>query len=176
MSAVSIILALCVHFAVLSLFAIGGANVVIPEMHRHAVDVTGWMTDRQFADLFAIAQAAPGPNAIVVTLVGQHVAGVIGGIMATVAFCGPSCVMAYYVGRVWTRFKDARWRIVVQAGVVPIGVGLTSSSALVLMQAADHTWVAVAVTVGTAALTMLTRLNPLWMFALAGVIGFLGLA
>ena len=60
------------YFALLSLFAVGGANAAIPEMHRIAVDVMHWMNDRQFADSFAIAQISPGPNIIIVTLIGYH--------------------------------------------------------------------------------------------------------
>ena len=70
--------ALASIFALLSFFAIGGANAVIPEMHRQAVDVHGWMTSQRFTDLFAIAQAAPGPNIIIVTLIGWEVAGIAG--------------------------------------------------------------------------------------------------
>lgn len=175
MSPVSPFIAMALHFALVSFFAIGGVNVIIPEMHRQVVDVSGWITDRQFVDLYAIAQAAPGPNAIVVTLIGFQVFGIAGGLMATVAFCGPSCVLAYYIGKVWERFKEARWRMVVQAGVVPIGVGLMSASALVLAQTADHSATAVGLTLATAAYTLATRLHPLWMLALGGLVGFLGL-
>jgi chromate transporter len=52
---------LATHFLLLSMLAFGGANAVIPEIHRDVVAVSGWMTDQQFADLFAISQAAPGP-------------------------------------------------------------------------------------------------------------------
>jgi chromate transporter len=58
---------------VTSLFAVGGGNSVIPEMHRYAVDVQHWLSDRQFADSFALAQLTPGPNLIIVTLIGYHV-------------------------------------------------------------------------------------------------------
>ena len=53
------------RFASLSLLAIGGINALLPEIHRVAVDVEGWMTSAEFADLFALAQLAPGPNAMV---------------------------------------------------------------------------------------------------------------
>jgi len=56
-------------FALMSLFAVGGANSAVPEMHRIAVDVHHWMTDRQFADIFAISQLSPGPNVLIVTLI-----------------------------------------------------------------------------------------------------------
>jgi len=80
----------------MSLFAVGGANAAIPEMHRLAVDVQHWMTDKQFADVFAISQLAPGPNVLIVTLIGYSVAGVAGALVATLAMCGPTAVLAYY--------------------------------------------------------------------------------
>ena len=69
------LLTLAGYFAVMSLFAIGGANSAVPEMQRVAVEVEHWMTARQFSDIFAIAQVTPGPNVIIVTLIGYHVAG-----------------------------------------------------------------------------------------------------
>jgi chromate transporter len=63
-------------FGLMSLFAVGGANSAIPEMHRVAVDVHHWLNDKQFADVFAISQLSPGPNVLIVTLIGYAVAGV----------------------------------------------------------------------------------------------------
>jgi chromate transporter len=77
-----ILFTLAVQFAIMSLLALGGANAVVPEIHRQAVEFRGWMTERQFADMFAISQAAPGPNVMIVTLVGFHVAGLPGAIFA----------------------------------------------------------------------------------------------
>jgi chromate transporter len=165
---------LAVRFALLSLFAIGGANAAIPEMHRLAVDVHHWMTDRQFADMFAISQVSPGPNVIIVTLIGYHVAGVAGAAVASLAMTGPTCVMAYLVGQAWERFKTARWRIAIQAGLVPVSLGLMAASAYVIARATDQNWVSAAVTIVTAALVYFTRINPLWTFAVAGAIGLSG--
>ena len=82
---------LFVHFATLSLFAVGGANAAMPEMHRIAVEGMRWMTDKQFADMFAISPISPGPNVAIVTLIGFHVAGiaiVAGLVTAAAAFVG----------------------------------------------------------------------------------------
>jgi chromate transporter len=166
---------LTVHFAALSLLAVGGANAVIPEMHRQAVELSGWMTDRQFADLFAIAQVAPGPNIIIVTLLGYHVAGIAGGLVATAAMCIPSCLFAYGAERTWQHFQHARWRIVLQAGMVPISVGLIAASALIVAMAADNSIAAAIVTVATAGIAYFTRIHPLWVFALAASLGYAGL-
>ena len=162
---------LAAHILILSVLAFGGANAVIPEIHRDVVTASHWMSDREFADLFAISQASPGPNILIVTLVGYHVAGVAGALVATAAMCGPTCLFVYFAGRVWTRFQHARWRMVVQAGLVPVSIGLIAAAAVVLARAADHNWVAVLITVGTAALAYATRIHPLWMFAGAGLLG-----
>lgn len=102
---------LAVNFALMSLFAIGGGNSAVPEMQRLVVEVHHWMTDRQFTDLFALAQVTPGPNMIIVTLIGYQVAGVLGALVSTAAMCGPTCVLAFCIGGVWDRFKEAPWRL-----------------------------------------------------------------
>lgn len=175
MKDLDILWVLAARFALLSLFAVGGANAAIPEMHRLAVDVNHWMSDRQFADMFAIAQVSPGPNVIIVTLIGYHVAGLAGALVTTLAMTGPTCLAAFLVARVWERFKHARWRIAIQAGLVPVSLGLMAASAFVIARAADHTWLAAAVTVATAAVAYFTRVNPLWMFVVGGALGLTGL-
>ena len=171
----NVLTTLAVNFALMSLAAIGGANAAVPEMHRLAVEVMGWMTERQFTDLFAIAQITPGPNVIIVTLLGYHVAGLAGALVATLAMCGPTCVLAFFVGRVWERFKNANWRIVIQNGLVPVSIGLIAASALVIARVADESWTHIAITAATFCLAYWTRWNPLWMFTAAGLLGIAGL-
>jgi chromate transporter len=161
-------------FGLMSLFAVGGANAAIPEMHRVAVDVQHWMTDKQFADVFAISQMSPGPNVLIVTLIGYTVAGVAGALVATLAMCVPTAVLAYYVSRLLTRSSHSRWPAIIQAALVPLSLGLMSASGLILALASDRTWLAALVTVGTAVLAFATRLNPLWLLLAGGCLGFAG--
>jgi chromate transporter len=163
------------YFALMSLFAIGGANSAVPEMHRVSVEVERWMTERQFADIFAMAQVTPGPNVIIVTLIGYHVAGLTGALVATLAMCGPACAFAFHVGHTWERFKDAPWRNAIQVGLLPISIGLITASAFVVASVALHNFAAVAVTAITAVTSYKTRLNPLWIFAVVAVLGLVGL-
>jgi len=162
-------------FGVMSLFAVGGANAALPEMHRVAVDVQHWLTDKQFADAFAISQLSPGPNVLIVTLIGYSVAGVAGALVATLAMCLPTALMAYGVSRVLTRSSHSRWPAIIQAALVPLSIGLMGASGYILARASDHTWVAAAVTVGAAVLASATRLNPFWMLLAGGCLGFTGL-
>jgi chromate transporter len=171
----SILLTLFVQFAIMALLALGGANAVVPEIHRQAVELRGWMTERQFADMFAISQSLPGPNVMIVTLVGYHVAGILGALVTTLAMCGPTAILAAIFARFWDRFKDAPWRAIIQAGLVPISVGLVTASAIVLTNVAVTSWVAGIITAATAAITYYTRWNPLWLIGIAALAGFAGL-
>ena len=162
-------------FGLMSLFAIGGGNSAIPEMHRVAVDVHHWLSDKQFADIFAISQMSPGPNVLIVTLIGYTVAGIAGALTATLAMCGPTAILAYYVSRLLGRSSHSRWPAIIQAALVPLSIGLMGASGWILMQASDRTWVAVLITLATAALAFATRLNPFWMFLAGGCLGFAGL-
>ena len=162
-------------FAVLSLFSIGGGNSAVPEMHRYAVDVQHWLTDRQFADTFALAQLAPGPNLIIVALIGYHVAGVAGALVAMLAMCGPTSVFAFFVGRASERFKGSFWHGALSRGLVPVTLGLTAASAIVIATTADYGWLAAGITLGTALTAYFVRVHPLWAFAVAALLGLSGL-
>jgi chromate transporter len=162
------------HVALLSLVAVGGVNTIVPELHRQVVDVQGALTSQQFADLFAIGQAAPGPNVLFVTLIGWQLAGVTGAMLTAAALCVPTCTIAYFVTRVWDRFKHARWRIATEAGVVPVIIGFVAASALLISQAADGSVAAFAITAATAAFAYWSKLNPLWALGAAAALGFAG--
>ena len=168
------LLTLAATFGLMSLFAVGGANSAVPEMHRVAVEVHHWLTDKQFADVFAISQLSPGPNVLIVTLIGYAVAGLGGALVATLAMCLPTALLAYGVSRFLGRSSHARWPAIVQAALVPLSIGLMAASGLVLGLASDRTWVAAAVTIGAAVAASLTRLNPLWLLLAGGVLGFAG--
>lgn len=169
-----VLLTLVLQFALLSLLAVGGVNATIPEMHRRVVDLHHWMSDQQFGELFAISQAAPGPNVMVVALIGQHVAGPAGAVLAMVAMCGPTAVLACLVAKVFDRYREARWRRAVEAGLVPVTIGLFAAAALIVARTADQSWTAVGLTGIVFALTYWTRLTPLLALAGATLVGFLG--
>lgn len=166
---------LALSFGLMSLFAMGGANSAIPEIHRLAVDVNHWLSDKQFADVFAISQLSPGPNVLIVTLIGYQVAGIMGALVATLAMCGPTAVFAYYVSQLLARSGHAQWPGIVQAALVPLSIGLMSASGLVLLFASDTTWTAFLVTGSAAVLAFATRLNPLWLLVAGGLLGFAGI-
>ena len=162
-------------FGVMSLLAVGGANAAIPEIQRLAVDIHHWMTAKQFADIYAISQLSPGPNVLIVTLIGYSVAGAVGAVASTFAMCAPTAALAYYVSRLLARKRASRWPAVIQAALVPLSIGLMGAGALVLAQTTDRGVVATLITAVAAVLAFATRLNPFWMFVAGGILGFAGL-
>ena len=169
-----IYLGLITTFAMCSVIAVGGATTTVPEMHRQIVDTHQWMSDRNFSELFAIAQAAPGPNVVFVSLLGQYVAGVPGALIAIAAMCVPSCAIAYGAARLVDRFREAPWRSLIQAGLVPVTIGLVASSALVVARAADRGIATGLITAASFAICYWTRVSPLIALALAAVLGLTG--
>lgn len=169
-----ILTTLALHFSLLSLLAVGGGLSALPEIHRQAVEVSHWLDDRQFSDLVAIAQASPGPNILIVALIGQHVAGLLGALVATFFMCVPTCVLAYVVSRVFDRFKHSRWRVAVQAGLVPVSIGLIAASASIVARSADHDWRTFLVTAASAAWVYWTRMTPLVALGAAAALGYAG--
>jgi chromate transporter len=160
--------------ASLSLVAIGGINAILPEVHRVVVDVEHWMSSAEFAELFALAQLAPGPNAMIVALVGWKAAGVPGALVATAAICGPSSLLCYAALHWWQRLRDSPVRGIVQRGLAPVAIGLIFASGYTLAQGADRTLVAVALTVIAAAAIAFTKVNPVWVLAAAALVGVAG--
>ena len=123
------VLSLFGHLILQSLMAIGGIYVVVAELQRVVVVENGWMGADDFASLFALAQAAPGPSTIFVALVGWRMAGLWVGALAVVVFVLPSFILSVLLARGWSRWADQRWFGLLRKGLVPVTVGLLPSSA-----------------------------------------------
>lgn len=169
-----IALQLFLEFALLSGVAFGGATALLPEMHRVVVDNHHWLDDATFTHLYAIAQAAPGPNVLVVTLIGWEIAGLAGALAATTAMCLPMSVLIYLLIDRWESFAGKRWQKAVSIGVAPLAVGLIFSGATLIAQAAAFGWAAWLIVGATVFVSLKTRLHPLWLIVLGGAIGLSG--
>ena len=166
--------ALGVLFAQLSLISVGGVNTVLPELQRQVVDVQHWMSGVEFVALYGLAQAAPGPNMLISTLIGYRVAGLAGALMATLALVGPPVLLSFVVAHFWHRFRDRPWRRRVQAGLTPVTAGLVMSAAVLLCMTTATSLAAAALSLATAAVLLTRRVHPLWMLGLGAVLGVLG--
>ena len=170
-----IALQLFLEFALLSFVAFGGATALLPEMHRVVVENHHWLNDTTFTHLYAIAQAAPGPNVLVVTLIGWEVAGLAGALAATLAMCLPMSVLIYLLIDRWEGFSGKRWQRAISLGVAPLAVGLVFSGATLIARSAGLGWAACALVAVTVVANLRTKLHPLWFIAVGAAVGLLGL-
>ena len=171
----AVLLTLAAIFGELSLLAVGGGVTVLPEMQRQMVEVHHWMSAQEFSATFALAQAAPGPNLMVVTLIGWHVAGPSGALVTSLAMFGPPSALTCLVMQVWERFKDRPWRRFIQISLVPVTAGLFCASAALLTGVLAYSWSLLAIVAVTAATMATTRLPPLLLLAVGALIGASGI-
>src|SRR5574343_294913 len=162
------------EFFLLSLVAFGGATALLPEMHRVVVENHHWLNDATFTHLYAIAQAAPGPNVLVVTLIGWEIAGLAGALAATLAMCLPMSVLIYLLIDRWEGFAGRRWQKAISIGVTPLAVGLVFSGATLIAQAAAFGWAAWGLVAATVVANLRTKLHPLWFIGVGAALGLCG--
>ena len=156
-------------FALLSLVAVGGGTAILPEMERQVVHQFHWMGDKQFRDIYSLGQVAPGPNMLMVMVIGYRLAGAAGAAVVGFAFFLPDCILAFFVNRLWDRFSDSRWRTAVQRGLAPVAIGLMVSGTYALARLSIFNLTGFAIAGVTFALLSWRRLNPLLVISAGGL-------
>jgi chromate transporter len=166
------LLELALYFGFLSVISVGGIPSVMGEMQRIVVDVNNWVAPEEFVQLYAVGQAAPGPNVLIASLIGWKVSGLGGALVALFAMCGPAAVISWYVSGAWDRFKDSPLRAMIQRAMAPMVVGLVGAGGVVLATPSAPDWrLWLIAGLSAAGMLYLTRLNPLWLLAGGGVLG-----
>jgi len=157
-------------FAPLSLLSFGGGQSIIADIHKQSVDVFHWVTQAQFVDLFAISRAAPGPGALFTTLIGWHVGGWMGALVASLALFVPSSILAYAVARMWNVHGDKPWFSQLQRALIPLASGLILAGAFTVLRSSSGTlsiWLIAAI--ASALFIRFEKMNPLPVLFVAGV-------
>ena len=163
------------HFLLLGSVAVGGLSTVMPDIYRYVVEERGLVSGREFADVYALAQAAPGPNALWVALVGLQATGLVGAAAAMVAILLPATTFTFIAIALHARRPDSPLALAVRRGLAPVAVGFMLASGWVLTRSADHGWASYAITAATVFAVLRTRLNPLVLIALGAAAGVAGL-
>ncbi|HHW31387.1 MAG TPA: chromate transporter [Clostridiaceae bacterium] len=92
-------------FFKIGLFSFGGGYAMLPLIQKE-IEINGWLTSSEFADIIAIAEMTPGPVAInTATFVGYKAAGILGGALATTSVALPSLILALLVSRIFFKFQ-----------------------------------------------------------------------
>ena len=173
------------HYMVLSLMSVGGAIATTGEMHRYLVEQHGWLTQQQFTDAIAIAQAAPGPNVLFVALIGwtvglnagSYLAAVLGVLVTMVGIMLPSSVIVLLATGWGHRNRELRAVRAFKQGMAPLVIGMLISTGIVLGSAnrdPAHDWPLYAVSIAAAIIVWRTRIHLLWLLGAGALVGALG--
>ena len=103
-------------FSYLSILTVGGGMAAFPEMKVLTVEVHKWLTFSQLIHIYSIGQMAPGPNMMMIVVIGQWAAGWVGALVTLLAFFGPTAVLAYVVAKGWRKLEKWPWRDSIQQG------------------------------------------------------------
>ncbi len=166
----SLYVQLALSFALLSILAVGGGTAVLPEMqtllaHQFGIDHT------QFVHIYSMGQVAPGPNMLMVLVIGFQIAGLVGAGVVLLSFFLPSSILCFYVGRVWNRFGDSPWRRSIQNALEPISIGLMASGVYAVAKASIVSPITLALALITLYLILRTKINPVFVILGSGMIG-----
>lgn len=118
------------EFLKIGLFAVGGGMATIPFLQELA-DKTGWYTQDLITDMIAISESTPGPIGInMATYVGCTVAGVLGGVVATLGEILPSIIIVVIVSKSLEKFRDSTLVGDMFYGLRPAVTGLIAAAGL----------------------------------------------
>ena len=121
-------------FFQIGLFSFGGGYAALPLIQQQVVDINGWLTLQEFADVVTISQMTPGPIAInAASFVGTRIAGMPGAVVATLGNVLPSLIIVLTLAWSYYRFRSLRVMQGVLSGLRPAVVALIASAGLSIL-------------------------------------------
>lgn len=161
-------------FAKIGLFTLGGGYAMLPLIERELVDKYALFNRREFLDMVAVAQAAPGVMAINLSIMaGYKSAGFWGCLSAAMGAALPSFIIILLIAVFFRGFQDNPVVRRVFMGVRPAVVALIAVPVFNLSKAAGITWKSVWIPVLCALLVWLVKVSPVYIVLGAGLAGFL---
>lgn len=158
-------------FAYLSLLTVGGGMAAFPEMKLLTVDVHKWLTFPQLIHIYSVGQMAPGPNMMMIVVIGQWAGGLLGAIVTLIAFFGPTAVLAYAVAKAWKKLERWPWRKSIQQGLAPVSIGLLLAGSFTMAKGAITGLETGTIAVATLLILLQYKINPALLVVGGAVVG-----
>jgi chromate transporter len=174
-------LQLFVSFLKIGFVSFGGGYAMIPVI-EYEVQAHQWLTTQQFTDAVAIAGMSPGPIATnSAVFVGFKVGGVAGAVVAAFAVSLPSLLIVVLISVFMYKMKDQSLMDYAFYGLRPVITGLIAYAAIkfavqngiIGMQLVQFDWIGVLFIIGGIALILFTRINPVMVILLSGMLGMI---
>lgn len=125
------------EFFKIGLFAVGGGMATLPFLQELA-EKTGWYPQSLITDMIAISESTPGPIGInMATYVGCNVAGIFGGIVATLGEIIPSIIIVVIVSKYLEKFRGSKLVNDAFYGLRPAVTGLIAAAGISVIQEAS---------------------------------------
>jgi len=121
-------------FFQIGLCSIGGGYAAMPLIQNQVVDIHGWLSMSEFADVITISQMTPGPIAInSAAFVGTRIAGILGAIVATIGCVFPSCIIVLSLAYIYYKYRELSTVQGVLNGLRPAVIAMIASAGLSLV-------------------------------------------
>ncbi len=160
-------------FAKIGLFTLGGGYAMLPLMEQEIVDKREWLSRRDFLDVLALAQAAPGIMAAnVAVLAGYRRARIRGSVCALCGAVLPSFVIILLIALFFRTYQDNPLAIRIFKGIRPAVIALIAVPVFRLAQEARVNWKTIWLPVTAALLVWLAHVSPVYIILAAGVGGY----
>ena len=117
-------------FFKIGIIGFGGGMAILPMIYQSVLEFSD-MAAEEFANLFAISQATPGPIAVnAATFVGFKEAGVLGAAAATLGVAVPSFILVALVVKFMSMYRNNKIMDGAFKGIRPVTVGMIAAGAL----------------------------------------------
>ena len=124
-------LLLLVEFFKTRLFSVGGGLATLPFLYEMSSKHPDWFTTADIADMIAISESTPGAIGInMSTYAGYKVAGIPGGILASLALALPSVIIILIIARFLARFRQSKLVAGAFYGLRPASIAMISAAGL----------------------------------------------
>lgn len=181
-----VILYLVKEFIIIGCLAIGGGMVAIPFIQNIASN-TGWITEKQIIEMIAISEITPGPILVnMATYIGYIVAGVIGGILTTMALILPQIIIVFFIYKIFNKFKENKNVSIAFKGIRPVSLALTAGGVLAVLQSTFlklsnyidirsilqiFNWKCILLGIAIIIVMRKVKIHPIFYFIIGGIIG-----
>ena len=156
-------------FLKIGAFTFGGGYAMIPLIQHEVINNRRWLSDREFADLLTLAQAAPGPIALnTAVFVGYKQRRYLGSLSAVLGVVVPSFVIILLVAIFFANMRQNPWVDAAFRGMRPAVVALIVAPIVGLAKGMH--WSMMSIAAATAIAVWYFGLSPVW-FLVAGAMG-----
>lgn len=147
---------------------------MVPLLEKEIVEKGQWLSNEEFMDILAVAQASPGIFAInMASHIGNKLHGVKGGIICSIGAALPSMLIILLIAMFFQAFKGNIYIEKIFRGIRPAVVALIASPCINMARTAKLNRTTIWVPIATCLLIAAFGVSPIWIILIAATAGFL---